>query len=228
MNFTANCSITTDWLTAQQSITSLQDASVNASESIDSINVAFLRATLPTEFSSFSDFVLTDLYDQLRLLNPHIWLKPAKESIQAGCLAPDLTRNLSFEELELTSNCISTAAYYGNSMCAINGLQQSYTSYGTLETIWKVETFGEFQWIVGRAPIQGLNSTIGLAMLRNALPFQYRNISDIELEAWANLVGADAEKFTDEPQAAEICKACLFEFCGAAGLLETLILQAEA
>jgi hypothetical protein len=69
MNFTANCSVTTDWLNAQGSPTLLLDASLNTS---DSVNVAFLRTTLPTEFNSFSDFDLTDLYQQLSSLNPEI------------------------------------------------------------------------------------------------------------------------------------------------------------
>jgi hypothetical protein len=67
-------------------------------------------------------------------------------------------------------------------MCAISGPQFGYSSDGTLVS-WSVGTLGKFQWIVGSAPTQGLNSTVGLTMLRNALPFQYRNISDTELEA---------------------------------------------
>lgn len=93
--------------------------------------------------------------------------------IQDGCLALDLVQVqvLSFEGLDFSRDCVATASYYGNALCAINGPQ---STDGTLATLWTVESLGDYQWLHSIPPAQSLNSTAGLAMLLSALPNQYR------------------------------------------------------
>jgi hypothetical protein len=207
MNFTANCSASVDWLNLQGSLSPDSNAVFNTSELV---NTAFLRAALPPEFRSLSYATISDFYGQLASLQPYIWLRPASESIQAGCRAPELVQDLSFEDIDLSRDCVATAKYYGNTLCAINGPQQS-SSDGTL---WTVEGVGDYQWLQGTHPIQGLNSTAGLAMLRSALPNQYKNILDVELGTWTSPAATATDNNTS--QGAKICKACMPEFCAAA------------
>jgi hypothetical protein len=175
MNFTANCSASVDWFNLQGSLGPASNAVFNTS---GLVNTAFLRATLPPEFRSLSDAAISDFYDQLARLQPYIWLRPASESIQAGCLAPDLVQVLSFKDVDLSRDCVATAEYYRNTLCAINGPQQSSSN----DTLWMVESLGDYQWLRGVPPIQGLNSTAGLAMLRSAMPSQHKNIQMLSSE----------------------------------------------
>jgi hypothetical protein len=50
----------------------------------------FLRNILPADFSSFSRQTLSDLNSRLAIAEPGIWCESAVDSIQAGCLAPEL------------------------------------------------------------------------------------------------------------------------------------------
>src|SRR5437764_243749 len=194
MNFTANCSTSARWLEAQGSQVSQPD---------DSINVDFSRAALPTDFSSLSNQTLSDFYNQLAISKPSFWYEPTVESIQAGCLAPELAKVLSFGELNLTVNCSATAAFYSNRLCAVNGPHSG----------WFFETQGNSKWIVGDAFSNPLNSSLGLAMLRSAVPSQYHNVSEVELATWAFLAIGQTSDFINMSQVAQICKVCLREFC---------------
>ena len=111
MNFTANCSTSARWLEAQGS---------QVSQPHGSININFLRAPLPTDFSSLSNQTLSGFYSQLVISKPSLWYKPTVESIQTECMAPELAVALSFGELDLTVNCPATAACYSNRLCAVN------------------------------------------------------------------------------------------------------------
>lgn len=209
LNYTANCMIAIPWLEAR----ARQDLNRSLPTN-DTLNAVFLQSALPADLQTVNNTQLIDFYNYIGSASPHVWAKTAIETIQTECVASTLDKALSFKDLDLTQNCTATAAYYANSICAINGPQ--YPSTGS-ETGWVVNSIGKYKWITALAPpAQNLTSTSGLSMLRNALPSMFKGMSNDELKLWARYSVPDISVFNNGSQIATVCNKCMPELCLAA------------
>ncbi|PVH68890.1 hypothetical protein DL98DRAFT_542053 [Cadophora sp. DSE1049] len=192
LNYTANCTLASAWLSTQGSTTLLPTA--------DTLNTRFIRCTLSPTYSFFKDEELEGFYTNISVIPHSIWYEDAVDQIISQCLAPNLARSLTFEDLDLTQNCTATDEIYKSEAPRDSGL-------GT--------------WIYEAALRLPLNSSEGLIMLRNSLPSTQINISDALLRHWADFVFPAWGPFDNvSPSSlvfAKTCHGCMLEFCEAAG-----------
>jgi hypothetical protein len=116
LRYTANCTAAALWVNNLP----LDAAGLvkGAGDGSSSINIAFLRSSLPSEYQTSSDTALTDFYNDMSsgpLFNLE-WLGTALDDVEAVCLAPTLEKSLTLDRLNATQNCTATAQFLSGTL----------------------------------------------------------------------------------------------------------------
>ncbi|KAE9367697.1 hypothetical protein N431DRAFT_494620 [Stipitochalara longipes BDJ] len=126
-----------------------------------SVNIAFLRSALPSEYQNSSDATLTDFYNDMstgQLFNLG-WLGTAVDDVEAVCLAPVDEQKYSLDRLNPTQNCTATAQF-----------------------------LSDLGWLAGPQsynPSASANDSSWLDFIYYALPKdEQANITDVELDVY--------------------------------------------
>lgn len=107
LDFTANCSIAVEWH---------DNLPVNgAGSGSDPTNVALLRMALPEQYQNETDDEIAKFYNEMSsgALSMTGWFVTAYNTIQIGCISPQIQRELKLADLDATENCTATARFLG-------------------------------------------------------------------------------------------------------------------
>jgi hypothetical protein len=156
LDYTGNCTVAISWYK------NLPSSGSSAGFGNDTLNVEFLRTTLPPAYENATNEQVAGFYDDLSTgeLSGSGWIGTAKDSIEAGCITPQIERHISLSNLNATQNCTATAIFL--------------SSLGWLTGPKKYDT-------------ASYNNTSWLEFLYGALPLEYqRNITQVELYVYRN------------------------------------------
>jgi hypothetical protein len=136
LQYTANCTAAALWV----SNLPLDTAGLvkGAGNGSSSINIAFLRASLPSEYQNSSDTALAEFYNDMSsgsLFNLE-WLGTAIDDVEAVCLAPTLEKNVSIDRLNATQNCTATAHFLSDTLGWINETKPYDPSISANDSSW--------------------------------------------------------------------------------------------
>ncbi|KAH6702804.1 hypothetical protein BKA61DRAFT_704103 [Leptodontidium sp. MPI-SDFR-AT-0119] len=154
LDYTGNCSVAISWY---------KNLPIGgAGFGNDTLNVIFLRTTLPPQYESATDDQVAGFYDELSFgsLSDSGWIGTAKDDIETGCIAPQFERQISLANLNATQNCTATAIFL-SSLGWLTGPQ-----------IYSTSSYNDSSW---------------LEFLHAALPARYQaNITELELFVYRN------------------------------------------
>lgn len=114
LTYTANCTAGSQW--HNDLPTNNAGLVTGAGPGNNSINIAFLRSSLPLEYQNSTDSDLADFYEEMSQGNlaSTDWLGTAVDDVEAVCLAPKLEKQLTLDQLNATQNCTATAEFLTN------------------------------------------------------------------------------------------------------------------
>jgi hypothetical protein len=214
LNYTADCTIATLW---RESVIQGPAWKTHGHVGLDNnmLNAAFIGSAWPPQRNA-TEAQMNDFYDAIYTTNVGLWREVAVAAIETDCLGPDLAEKVAFTDLDSSKNCLSTAAFYANTVCAVNPKtslkQQPNTTYPVL-----LQTDGRWGfWQTPTIP-PALNSTLGLKMLRDAWPYNASNITDATLRAWIPLAVQGLTSISSEGSTPTACQKCLPQLCSALG-----------
>lgn len=134
LNYAANCTIAKSW---HESVT--QRPAWRTHEYVglenNTLNAAFISSAWPPQRNA-TETQMNDFYDAIYTTNVGSWIQEALMAIEIDCLSPDLAEKVTFTNLDSSKNYLSTAAFYANTVCAVNPntslTQQPNTTYPVL------------------------------------------------------------------------------------------------
>jgi hypothetical protein len=108
LDYTANCTLAVSWYYHPP-----PEGGPDAGFGNDSINAAFLRMALPSQYQNESDDEISSFYDDMSYgeLSKLDWYDAGLADIGTACLAPQLEQQVTLADLNATQNCSVTAQY---------------------------------------------------------------------------------------------------------------------
>jgi hypothetical protein len=186
LDYTSNCTAATLWFNDLP-------ADGSAGPGNNSVNIAFLRSSLPLEYQNASDAQVAAFYDDISSgpLSNIVWLGTAIDDVQTACIAPQFEKQLSLAQLNATQNCTATAQFL-SSLGWLSG-PKIYTSNSSNDSSW-------IDFIYYALPLADQN-----------------NITDVELYVYMDHIltsesDADLNKFLNEAY-----NACQNDICEVQG-----------
>lgn len=198
LNYTAQCNISTTWF--EDHYAEFQrDGRLWRTESAD---LPFARSAWPEKYAFVNDLDIFDFYTVISKDNPGNWLQIAFRNIEADCLGPALANVVTFKQLDFAVDCQASVDVFGNTLCAVNSpVAEKLT----------VHTENGYRWVSTTPP--PLHSVAGLKAIRKSWPSDSMNITNATLESWVRLQSVNLSSFYGTKQAADVCRACMLEFC---------------
>jgi hypothetical protein len=128
LGYTSNCTAATLWFNSLPAN--------GAGLGNNSINIAFLRSSLPLEYQNSSDAQITAFYDDMSSgpLANLAWLFTAIDDVQTACIAPQFEKEVSLAQLNATQNCTATAQFL-SSLGWLAG-PRAYSSNSSNDSSW--------------------------------------------------------------------------------------------
>jgi hypothetical protein len=129
LDYTANCTAAILWFNNLP-------ANNSAGPGNNSINIAFLRSSLPLEYQNSSDAQIAAFYDDMSTgsLADLAWLYTASDDVQTSCIAPQFEKEVSLAQLNATQNCTATAQFLSG--LGWLGGPKTYTSNSSNDSSW--------------------------------------------------------------------------------------------
>jgi hypothetical protein len=105
LEYTSNCTSAVLWFNNLPSN--------GAGSGNNTINIAFLRSSLPLEYQNSSDAEVSAFYDDMSSgpLSSLAWLGTAIDDVETSCIAPEFEKQVSLAQLNATQNCTATAEF---------------------------------------------------------------------------------------------------------------------
>jgi len=106
LEYTSNCTTAALWFNNLP-------ANGTAGRGSNSINIAFLRSSLPLQYQNSSDAEIAAFYDDMSSgpLSSLAWLGTAIDDVETACIAPQFEKQVSLSQLNATQNCTATAEF---------------------------------------------------------------------------------------------------------------------